>query len=124
MTTAWGPAVEGRGPAGEAGPLPHQRFSIRLAHRLCRLAGRPVVLRPIWQRILFPFVGLACLCLAAFGAALPVVPGWLFAIPGLWFISCSRMKWEARVRLIIRGLLLRWIKRLRHKEILRAGRKG
>ena len=114
--------AHGRMVEDQAQTVCHQRFSIRLAHSLCRLTRKPVRLRPIWQRVVFPIAGVVCMGLSMVGAALPVVPGWLFAAPGLWLICCSRMTWEAWSRQVMRGLLLRYIRQLRRQENRRRSR--
>jgi hypothetical protein len=101
--------VTGSGAGQGAGP----GFTARLAARLGRALAGPLPQRPVWQRVLYPLAGVVLLVLAVIGSLLPVVPGFLFAIPAVWLLCCSRQRWERAGRRALRGLLLRWRRRAR-----------
>jgi hypothetical protein len=107
-----GGAAAGSGAGQKAGP----GFTARLAARLDRALAAPLPERPVWQRVLYPLAGVALLALAVIGSLLPVVPGFLFAIPAVWLLCCSCRRWERAGRRALRGLLLRWRRRSRPRR--------
>jgi hypothetical protein len=68
--------------------------------------AQPAPVRPWWQRIVFPLLGLALIVVGIVGAILPVIPGAPLAPLGFPFLCCFNRRAEnwAR-RLCLRGLL-------------------
>ena len=78
-----------------------------------RLA-EPAPARPAWQRIVLPFVGLACVVVGIIGWLLPVIPGAPLAVLGIPFLCCFSQRAEQRCReRCLRAL--RWTHRLRDR---------
>lgn len=54
--------------------------------------------RPMWQRLLLPFVGLLCVLVAAVGGFIPLIPGWPLALIGLPLLAAFNPRYEAWIR--------------------------
>lgn len=68
------------------------------AHRLLEYLEAPVPKRPVWQRMVLPFVGVLLLALSVVGGLLPILQGWLFVIPGAVLLACVHPRCERLVR--------------------------
>lgn len=103
-----GPAVPPPGGAGGPAKPRHQHLK-----RLAALLARPVPHRPIWQRVLYPIIGLCCLVLAILGWLLPILPGWLFFVPAVLMLPALHRGLERRTRCVLRSLLRRLMRKRR-----------
>ena len=73
-----------------------------------RLA-EPAPERPLWQRIVLPFVGLVCVVVGIIGWLMPVIPGAPLAVLGIPFLFCFSRRAEQGCRdRCVR--VVRWIK--------------
>ncbi|MBA3684520.1 MAG: hypothetical protein H0W72_04685 [Planctomycetes bacterium] len=90
-------------------------FASRIMHTL----EEPAPQRPMWQRVLYPFLGLIALVVGIIGWLLPVIPGAPLAIIGIPWLFCFNQRSEQWARDRMRRALVwcreRWA-RLRHRH--------
>jgi hypothetical protein len=65
--------------------------------------------RPPWKRIVYPIIGLLFMCLAALGAVLPFLQGWIFFVIGLPLLLAFYPPWEEKAH-ELRHRLWVWIR--------------
>lgn len=75
--------------------------------------------RPLWQRVVFPMLGLALVILGIVGCVFPIVPGIPFLLVGLPLVFCFSHRWETRSRELMQTAIERCghrFRRWRRKE--------
>ncbi len=90
-------------------------FADKVMHTL----EQPAPERPMWQRIIYPFLGLLAVIVGIIGWLLPVIPGAPLAIVGLPWLFCFNRRSEQWARDHLRHALI-WgrerFRRLRHRH--------
>jgi uncharacterized membrane protein YbaN (DUF454 family) len=54
--------------------------------------------RPLWQRVVYPSIGLILILIGLIGSILPVLPGFPFVLVGIPLFACFHPKFELWVR--------------------------
>ena len=54
--------------------------------------------RPLWQRIIYPLVGLVFIIIGIIGWLMPIVPGFPLIIIGLPWLACFNARFELWIR--------------------------
>ena len=74
-------------------------------------------IRPIWQRIVYPFIGTILILIGLLGLILPVMPGMIFVLAGIPLVACIHPKLEYWVKHEMHIAFTKIKEKLRHKGI-------
>jgi len=105
---------------GAGSSVPHEGRLCRLARALHKRLDGPAPPRPLWQRLVFPLLGVLCMMGAVVGALLPILPGWIFAVPGFLLLACIHPRSEEAVRRRLDAGIGRIVQRCQRKSDERA----
>ena len=85
---------------------------MKFAQRIDAMLTEPAPRRPLWQRMVLPFVGLVFFAVGIIGWLLPVIPGLPLAILGAPFLFCFNRRCEQWSRDRMRHTREAWRQRL------------